>query len=177
MLIWEVFGYLALGLAAAFVAALTLTVLFGAPYLPTRRDHAQVAVNLAGLQPGQTLVDLGCGDGRLLVMAARQGFRAVGYEINPFLALISWWRGRAFPGRVKVYWGNFWRRNLPAETAAVFVFAAGPYLSRLGRYLSRQAGQTEQGLVLISYAFALPAHRPIKRHGPFWVYKIPGRPK
>jgi ribosomal protein L11 methylase PrmA len=39
---------------------------------------------LAEPQPGETLVDLGCGDARILIAAAeRYGCRGVGYDIDP----------------------------------------------------------------------------------------------
>jgi hypothetical protein len=38
-------------------------LLFGAPYLPTLKPQVHAALELANLKPGQTLLELGCGDG------------------------------------------------------------------------------------------------------------------
>jgi cyclopropane fatty-acyl-phospholipid synthase-like methyltransferase len=41
-------------------------------------------LELAELKPGDVLYDLGCGDGRIVVAAAKfYGIRAVGYDLDP----------------------------------------------------------------------------------------------
>ena len=49
------------------------------------RDPAQERAALARLElaPGETLLDIGCGTGRLVREAARQGLSAVGYDVSP----------------------------------------------------------------------------------------------
>jgi len=55
----------------------------GAPWVPTHRDTVERMLRLAGVRPGETVFDLGCGDGRVLVTAARKfGARAVGGEVD-----------------------------------------------------------------------------------------------
>ena len=57
----------------------------GAPYLPTKRKKIRRMLELAQVKPGDTIYDLGCGDGRVLIMAARKyGAFGVGVEIHPF---------------------------------------------------------------------------------------------
>jgi predicted RNA methylase len=54
-----------------------------APYVPAPPLVGQSMLKLAALQPGETVVDLGCGDGRLLRAAVDAGAgRAVGYELD-----------------------------------------------------------------------------------------------
>ena len=57
----------------------------GAIYFPNTPANVEVAMTLAGIGPGVHVVDLGSGDGRLLVACAERGAAAEGYEINPFL--------------------------------------------------------------------------------------------
>ncbi len=71
-------------------------LLFGAPYLPTLKPQMKTALKLAGSTAGETLLELGCGDGRVLIAAARRGYNAVGYELNPLLALLAWARTRRY---------------------------------------------------------------------------------
>jgi len=54
-----------------------------APYLATPPEVVEAMLDLAGLMPGERLVDLGCGDGRILVGAARRGATALGVDIDP----------------------------------------------------------------------------------------------
>ena len=54
---------------------------YGLPTVPARKERVRAALRLAGLKPGETIFDLSAGDGRVLVMAAREfGARAVGGE-------------------------------------------------------------------------------------------------
>jgi precorrin-6B methylase 2 len=54
------------------------------PYVPTSQELVVAMLKLADVRPGDTVYDLGCGDGRIVVTAAKQfGARAVGVDINP----------------------------------------------------------------------------------------------
>jgi len=52
------------------------------PYVPTPEAVVEGMLDMAGVQPGERLVDLGSGDGRIAIAAAKRGARAMGVEIN-----------------------------------------------------------------------------------------------
>jgi SAM-dependent methyltransferase len=53
-------------------------------FVPTPPESVEALLALAAPQRGETLVDLGCGDGGILVAAAQRfGCRGVGYDIDP----------------------------------------------------------------------------------------------
>jgi precorrin-6B methylase 2 len=53
-------------------------------FVPTPPEVVDTLLQLAAPRPGERLVDLGCGDGRILVeAAARHGCHAQGYDIDP----------------------------------------------------------------------------------------------
>ena len=55
---------------------------------PTDRKTVRRILHLASVKPGERLIDLGCGDGRIVVAAARDfGAEAIGVEIDPFRVL------------------------------------------------------------------------------------------
>jgi tRNA G37 N-methylase Trm5 len=57
-----------------------------APYVPTPHEVVSRMLELAEIKPGDVLYDLGSGDGRIVVAAAKKfGIRAVGFEIDPGL--------------------------------------------------------------------------------------------
>jgi SAM-dependent methyltransferase len=57
-----------------------------APYVPTPQEVVDRMLELADLREGDLLYDLGSGDGRIVITAARRyGIKAVGFEINPAL--------------------------------------------------------------------------------------------
>ena len=53
------------------------------PYVPTPPDVVERMLDMANLKPGEYLIDLGSGDGRIVVMAAQRGARAYGVDLNP----------------------------------------------------------------------------------------------
>jgi predicted O-methyltransferase YrrM len=54
------------------------------PYVPTHQDIVQEMLVMARVGPDDVLYDLGSGDGRIVIAAARQfGTRGVGYDIDP----------------------------------------------------------------------------------------------
>jgi ribosomal protein L11 methylase PrmA len=52
-------------------------------YVPTPQDVVDEMLKLAGVGPNDVVYDLGCGDGRIAVSAAKLGARAVGIDIDP----------------------------------------------------------------------------------------------
>jgi SAM-dependent methyltransferase len=57
-----------------------------APFVGTPPDVVERMLTLARTKPGDTVYDLGCGDGRIVIMAAaRFGARGVGIDIDPAL--------------------------------------------------------------------------------------------
>jgi SAM-dependent methyltransferase len=53
-------------------------------YLPTPQEVVDKMLELAAVKKGDVVYDLGCGDGRIVVTAAkRYGARGVGYDIDP----------------------------------------------------------------------------------------------
>jgi SAM-dependent methyltransferase len=54
------------------------------PYVPTTEEAVQEMLKLAGVKKTDIVYDLGCGDGRIVVAAAKNhGARGVGVDINP----------------------------------------------------------------------------------------------
>jgi ribosomal protein L11 methylase PrmA len=54
------------------------------PYVPTPPDVVEAMLKLAEVKAGDFVIDLGCGDGRIVVMAAEKfGARARGVDFNP----------------------------------------------------------------------------------------------
>jgi len=118
--------------AAFFVVVLAFggVLLRGAPYLPTLDTQGRVALELLDLKPGQTLLELGSGDGKMLVLAARAGLNVVGIELNPFLVAVSWLRTRRYRKQVRIIWGDFWRVSWP-PCDGVFVFLLDRFMPKL----------------------------------------------
>ena len=58
-------------------------------WLPTAQALAEKMLNLAQVTPQDYLIDLGSGDGRIVIAAAKRGARAHGIEYNPDMVELS----------------------------------------------------------------------------------------
>jgi len=54
------------------------------PYVPTPPAIVEAMLKLGQIRNSDFVIDLGCGDGRIVVMAAEKfGARGIGYDLNP----------------------------------------------------------------------------------------------
>lgn len=142
-------------LVLALVCLFGFVLLFGAPYLPTLSAQAQAALDLVGLNEGDHLLELGCGDGKVMIAAAERGLRVTGYEINPLLALVAWVRTRRYGSSVHVVCGNFWNKKLP-PSEGIFVFLLPKYMQRLDKKIVQES---RKPVKLVSFAFKISGRR------------------
>jgi hypothetical protein len=143
------------GLALVVVACFSLVLLRGAPYLPTLRPQVTTAFELLELRPGETMLELGCGDGKVLVAAAQRGIKSIGYELNPLLAGVAWLRTRRYRRLVRVVWGDYWLRQWP-EHQAIFAFLLPRFMDKLDKKITQESSKPVK---LVSFAFTIPGRR------------------
>lgn len=88
---WLLFGFqILLGLSLVSLLSAYIANYFGGMWVPSSFGTVRNMLALADLKPGQRVVDLGAGDGRVVIMAARQfEARAVGVEIDPLRCLLA----------------------------------------------------------------------------------------
>ncbi len=154
-------------LVCLLVLPFGFVLLYGAPYLPTRQKQAKEALDLLSLKEGDIFVDLGSGDGAVLIEAARRGLICYGYELNPIVWLVSKIRTLKFGNQIHIYCRNFWKEPLPKNTKGVFVFLLDKYMPRLDAKLS---SELKEGMV-VSYTFAVPGKDPVKNDRALYLYK------
>jgi SAM-dependent methyltransferase len=161
-----------LGLAWFFVP-----IFSGIPWVPSSQRRIRKALELAQLQPGEHFYDLGCGDGRVLIEAARiPGVLAVGIEISPLHCLYARVRTLAagVGKRTRIRWGNFRRLNL-ADADVVYQYGH----SRYAEHLKEQLGlQLKQGARVVSINLDLPGWQPeaFDRQQLIYLYRMPPVP-
>ncbi|OCT57205.1 hypothetical protein XELAEV_18003849mg [Xenopus laevis] len=61
------------------------------PYVPATTTQVKNVLKMLRSRTG-IVVDIGSGDGRIVIAAAKEGFQAVGYELNPWLVWYSRFR-------------------------------------------------------------------------------------
>ena len=152
----------------AVLLCFALVIVVGAPYVPTLKQQQADALDLLELNPGQNLLELGCGDGRMLLAAAKRGIGGVGYELNPFLVVIAYcvtWKYRKI---VKIRFGNFWQANWP-PTEGIYVFLHTRFMAKLDKKVIQQYSGCN--VKLVSYAFAIPGRQPVKTKDALYLYE------
>ncbi len=173
----------------ANIAFLTSTIpaIFGrgAPYLPTNsqslsfilddvlpkilsKNGADPTPNLAVtnletqsvvLPTPITIIDLGSGDGRVVIEAAQRGYKAVGYEINPFLVFMSYFnsivrkkKGTSQYGTATFHWLDIWKVKTLHEADVIFVYGLGPIMNALSEKIAQEA---RPNVFVVSFVFQL----------------------
>lgn len=126
------------------------TLSIGAGFDPAPMDKVYKMLKIACVGKNDVVYDLGCGDGRILVTAARRfGARAVGIEIDPFRFLFAWFMkmlsGQS--GRIKLKYGNMFKKNI-ADATVVTLFLYGPTNNRLKDKL---LNELKPGTRVVSY--------------------------
>ena len=131
-----------------------------APYVSSPFRAVDRMLELAALKPGETLYDLGAGDGRIVIKAAqRYGVQAVGIEMDSKLVKSANDRiaTLGLENRAKVVQGDLLQADLaPADVVVIFLqpLSNEELRPRLEKYL-------KPGSRVLSYSFAVPGWKPI----------------
>ncbi len=167
----EIIFYLFLFIFGAVVAVFLLTVFFGAPYVPTHKKELIKLFEKLKLSKNDILVDIGSGDGIVLKTASNFGTKSIGFEINPFLVLISKIRLRNFKN-TQIYFQNFWH-VFPIEKITIFyTFGHSERIEKMLKLAQIQANHQKTDLLFISYGFEIKNFKAFKISGAHFIYKI-----
>jgi SAM-dependent methyltransferase len=158
----------------------TIALITGAPWVPTPKNRVRKMLELAKIKKGDTVIDLGCGDGRLVHIAdAEYEANATGFEFSPVIYAMAklvqpfyWLKG----SRGKIKFRNFFKQDL--SNADVIVCYLLPHGMR--KVKKKCEKELKKGSRVISYAFQIEGwkevhrERRIRKHsyGPIWVYEI-----
>ena len=149
---------------------------YGLPAKPTSPDRIRRALKLAGLQSDEILYDLGAGDGRVLIIAAKEfGAQAIGLEVGPIQIAVSWLRillnGIRHKARVEA--GNYYKADL-SQADVVYVYATLREVRKLAPLLR---DQMKPGSRLISISADFPEWEPtiFDEQDLIFIYNMPSK--
>ncbi len=155
----------------------TLTALIkGAPFVPTPMERVKKMLALAKIRPHEKVYDIGCGDGRMVYLAAKDyDANSVGLELSPLVYLLAKIRHFFWHSKAKIYFTDFRFKNL--SDANVIVCYLLP--ESLGRLQEKLEKELKKGTRIISYAFPIGTWKEKERverdrkHNlaPIWVYE------
>lgn len=151
-----------------------------APEIPSPEKVAEKMLSAAELKPGETVYDLGCGDGRILFLAAGKfSAKAVGVELSPRLVKQAQEKAKdlGLQEQVKVIEGNLLEVDVsPADVVTL-------YLLRLANELLKPKllKELKPGARVVSHDYEIMGWKPDrvekvsvhKRPHTIYVYRMP----
>ncbi len=167
---------LALLVVTVTISSIMLPQFLGAPWVPTSKELVNKILSISELKPAETLYDLGSGDGRLVIAAARDfGARAVGIEIDPFRVLYSRLRisQLRLSGKAKIIRSNFFNIDL-RDADVVIVYLLQETLDKLQYKLEMEL--TKPNCRVVSVVFRFKGWEVIKSDQEARIYVYRTRP-
>jgi len=155
--------------------------MYDVPFVPSPEVVVRRMLQLADVRENEVVYDLGCGDGRVLIIAAKEfGARAVGIEIRRDLyeQCLKRIKDLGLEDRVKVHHGNFFDFDI-SDADVVTLYLLTSVNEKLRPKLEREL---RPGTRVVSHDFEVPGWKPIVvedlyeewRSHKLFLYKIPG---
>lgn len=134
-----------------FVFSEVLSFIKGAPFVTNDAKVIETCLELAGVSSKDTLIDLGCGNGKVLLIAQRKfGVkRAIGYEISPLPYL--WCRTR----NLEVYKNSLFEAKIPNGSVVIYLYLLPKLLKKVSPFLQKKASSNSE-IRIVSSVFPLP---------------------
>jgi len=148
----------------------------GPLFVPTPKNISENTFSKIKINQGDLVVDLGCGDGRVLeYLAKKYQTKGLGVEINPFLYLIALVKSKLKKIKnVKYVRGDFLKTNLSAANI-VYFYAIPKYLPGI---IKKVDSECKKGTIVISQRFAVKDwenkmfFKEIRKSNSTFIYKI-----
>lgn len=133
-------------------------VFMSAPFVLSHTSVVTAMVQAANLQPHQTVIDLGCGDGRLLIAAKKHQptITAIGYELVPAACIQAKLRAWFNQVSITVHCRSLYKADLHVA-AVVFVFL---YPGPMQKLVQKFNAELPSGALVISSSFAIKNRTP-----------------
>lgn len=134
--------------------SLVLRLLQEFPYLPSPLSVVDAALDLAEIKPNEVFVDLGCGDGTVLIRAAeRFGVFSVGFEVDSGLVKVAQMKVKesGFKSLIEIVYADLFKVGI-SRFNVVYVY---PYPPVVGSLSEKIAGEYKRGSRILVHDYAL----------------------
>jgi dienelactone hydrolase len=131
------------------------------PFVPTPANVVDAMLDLAGIKPTDVLVDLGSGDGRIVIAAAKRfGIQATGVEIDPELVRQSETLARqdGLDGKAKFVRADLFEYDLRQASVVTMFLTPGVNL----RLRAKLLNELRPGTRVVSHRFDMGSWVPAK---------------
>ena len=160
LIIFDIIFLILISLVAFWQICLIYAQVIGAPTVYANKEAIIEACKLSGLKKGQTIIDLGCGDARSLIIASKE-FEAfgIGIERSPYCYLKS--KFNVFLSgqkNIRILFGDIQKYSKETEKAdVVYVYLLNSVLTKIEDWLFAKVSPTTK---IVSLAFSFPNHKP-----------------
>ena len=159
-----------------FLAASVRSLFTDVPFVPTPERTIREMLTLAKLKPGETLVDLGSGDGRIVVIGAKNyAAHAIGVEKNFLLAFFSRLHiaMKGVSRSARIIRNDIF--SIPLSQADVVTLYLLPAVNK--KLEHKLKTELRKGSRVVSRSFPLPHWKPdiIDERNHIYLYRIPPR--
>jgi hypothetical protein len=129
------------------------------PSVPTPMNIVHAMSDLADLSGHETVMDLGAGDGRLLIAAKKKypGIRAIGCELNSPVWMLGIIRALILRAKIELHLRSLLKEDL-TQADVVFLYLFPELMQRLYQKFEHEL---KPRTLIISYMFRLPGREPI----------------
>lgn len=138
---------------ALYMAFLIYSSIKGSPYVPTKNKQISEILENIPFKKGMKFLDLGCGDGRVIMLAVRKyKVRGVGIDINPMI--VAWARLKAHFAKlsgVEFRVENIFKTAL-GDFDIVYLFLMPELLTKLEPKLAKE---TKKAALIVSHGFKI----------------------
>jgi ribosomal protein L11 methylase PrmA len=138
-----------------------LPIFFGAPWHPLMPETIRRILRFAEVRPGETVCDLGCGEGRVLIAAAKEfSARAIGVEIDPFKIVLARLlrKVNGVGDRVNIVRGNLFDFD-PGSADVLYLYLTHQAMDKLFPEILKKL---KPSVRIVSYRFCLRGMTPEK---------------
>ena len=134
---------------------------FRSPFVPSNRKTVEKMLRVAKIKRDEKVVDLGCGDGRIVFRAEKQFHaQAEGYEISIFVWLLAQINRVLKRAKSKIYRKNFFEADL-RDADVVFCYLLPEVMEKLSPKFKKEL---KCGSRIISASFHLPDFKLQKKY-------------
>lgn len=147
-----------------FVLILFLTAIAGLilriPFVPSNRKTVREMIKAANIKKGDNVYDLGCGDARIIIEAAKHGTnKAIGYELAPLAYILGFIKIIGTKSKAKILFKDFFKANIQ-DADIIFCYLTPEPLEKL---LPKIQKECKKGTRIISNTFKIKNLKPIKK--------------
>ncbi|XP_067385437.1 ATP synthase subunit C lysine N-methyltransferase [Channa argus] len=141
------------------------------PFVPATTAQVKNVLKVLRARSG-TLVDIGSGDGRIVIAAAKHGFQASGFELNPWLVWYSRYKAwrEGVHRTTSFHISDLWKVSF-AQYYNVVIFGVPQMMEQLELKLARELPSTAK-VVACRFPFPtwVPEHTAGEGIDTVWVY-------